>query len=62
MPVAPSRMPEVHASGEIRLPATLPGGGYAVELVVFDSAWKNQRSATQWTDFTLTQPTPASKY
>ncbi len=48
--------PAIHATGEIRLPATLPPGDYTAEL----SAWdrldrKHLRRASQWVNFTLVQ-------
>jgi VWFA-related protein len=45
--------PAVHAAGEIRLPATLPPGDYAVELIAWDRLEKAQSHATQFVDFTL---------
>jgi hypothetical protein len=44
----------VHATGEIKLPATLPPGDYALELSVHDRlATKQLEGAVQWVDFTL---------
>jgi VWFA-related protein len=44
----------VHAAGEIKLPATLPPGGYALELVVNDRLEKSKpQHAEQFVDFTL---------
>jgi VWFA-related protein len=44
----------VHAAGEIKLPATLPPGDYALELSVHDRLEKKQlQGAAQWVDFTL---------
>jgi VWFA-related protein len=44
----------VHAAGEIKLPATLPPGNYALELSVSDRLEKKQsQGAAQWVDFTL---------
>jgi 5-hydroxyisourate hydrolase-like protein (transthyretin family) len=43
---------DIHAAGEIKLPATLPPGEYALELNVYDRLQKTQGVA-QWLDFTL---------
>jgi VWFA-related protein len=44
----------VHAAGEIKLPATLPPGDYALELVVNDRLEEKQsQGVAQWVDFTL---------
>jgi VWFA-related protein len=44
----------VHAAGEIKLPATLPPGDYALELSVYDRLeTKQSQGAAQWVDFTL---------
>jgi hypothetical protein len=44
----------VHATGEIKLPATLPPGDYALELIVNDRLEQSKsRSAEQFVDFTL---------
>jgi hypothetical protein len=44
----------VHAAGEIKLPATLPPGGYVLELSVHDRLETKQSDGTaQWVDFTL---------
>ena len=45
----------VHAAGEIKPPATLPPGDYALELVVNDRLEKSKpQPAEQFVDFTLT--------
>jgi hypothetical protein len=45
---------EVHAAGEIKLPATLAPGDYALELNVYDRLQKTRpQGAAQWVDFTL---------
>jgi hypothetical protein len=51
----PDGMPAaVHAAGEIRLPATLPPGDYAVELIAWDRLEQTQSGhAMQFVDFTL---------
>jgi hypothetical protein len=51
----------IHATGEIKLPATLPPGDYAAELNIYDrlESPKLQR-ATQRVDFTLAIPHPAN--
>ncbi len=44
----------IHAAGEIKLPATLPPGDYALELVVNDRLGKSKpQPAEQFVDFTL---------
>ena len=44
----------VYTAGQIKLPATLPPGYYALELSVHDRLEKKQlQSAAQWVDFTL---------
>jgi hypothetical protein len=43
----------IPAAGVVKLPATLPPGGYALELSVYDELEKKPESATQWVDFTL---------
>lgn len=43
----------VHASGVVKLPATLPPGDYALELSVYDELRKKTESGAQWVDFTL---------
>ena len=44
----------IHAAGEIKLPATLPPGGYALELKVHDRLEaKHSDGVAQWVDFTL---------
>jgi 5-hydroxyisourate hydrolase-like protein (transthyretin family) len=44
----------VHAAGEIKLPATLPPGDYALELNVYDRLEKSKpQPAEQFVDFTL---------
>jgi VWFA-related protein len=43
----------VHASGVIKLPATMPPGDYALELTVYDEWGKKTESRAQWVDFTL---------
>ena len=44
----------IHATGQIKLPATLPTGDYALELSVYDRLEKTaQQRAAQWVDFTL---------
>jgi hypothetical protein len=44
----------VHAAGEIKLPATLPPGDYALELSVDDRLeTKQPAGAARWVDFTL---------
>jgi hypothetical protein len=44
----------VHATGEIKLPATLPPGDYAFELTVFDRLGETRlQGVTQWADFAL---------
>jgi hypothetical protein len=44
----------VHAAGEIKLPATLPPGDYALELVVNDRLEKSKpQHAEQFVDFSL---------
>lgn len=44
----------VHAAGEIKLPATMPSGDYALELVVNDRLEKSKlQPAEQFVDFTL---------
>jgi hypothetical protein len=44
----------VHAAGEIKLPATLPPGDYALELSVYDRLEKKpSQGVAQWVDFTL---------
>jgi hypothetical protein len=44
----------VHATGEIKLPATLPPGDYALELIVNERLEQSKsRSAEQFVDFTL---------
>jgi len=43
-----------HAAGEIKLPAMLPPGDYALELIVYDRLEKKQsEGVAQWVDFTL---------
>jgi VWFA-related protein len=44
----------IRAAGEIKLPATLPRGDYALELNVHDRLQKKQsQGVAQWVDFTL---------
>ena len=43
----------VRATGQIKLPATLPAGDYALELTVTDELERKQQSASRWVDFTL---------
>ncbi|HZL57974.1 MAG TPA: VWA domain-containing protein [Bryobacteraceae bacterium] len=45
---------DIHAAGEIRLPATLPPGDYIAELTVYDRVENRKlQQAAQWVDFTL---------
>ncbi|HXB70771.1 MAG TPA: VWA domain-containing protein [Candidatus Acidoferrales bacterium] len=55
LPIADGTSTEgVHATGEIKLPATLPTGDYALELTAYDRLEKKQlQAAAQWVDFTL---------
>jgi hypothetical protein len=54
LPVASGNSAPAHADGEIKLPATLPPGGYAVELIVYDRLEKKpSQGVAQWVDFTL---------
>ena len=49
----------IHAAGEIRLPATLPPGDYAVELSAYDRLGRQPSPhAVQWSDFTLVDTEP----
>jgi VWFA-related protein len=44
----------VHAAGEIKLPATLPPGDYALELIAYDRLEKSKpQHAEQFVDFSL---------
>jgi hypothetical protein len=44
----------VHAAGEIKLPATLPPGDYALQLSVYDRLEKSKpQPAEQFVDFSL---------
>ncbi len=56
IPVPAQQPPEIHAAGEIRLPAAMAPGNYTVQLVVYDPQ-QSAAAAEQWTDFTLVNPT-----
>jgi VWFA-related protein len=44
----------IHAAGEVKLPATLPPGDYALELIVYDRLEKSKpQPAEQFVDFSL---------
>ena len=50
----PVQLATAHAAGEIKLPATLPPGDYALELIVHDRLEKKEsQGVAQWVDFTL---------
>jgi VWFA-related protein len=54
VPVTASETP-VRATGQIRLPAFLPPGDYALELIAHDRAAGPRQSAAQWVDFRLAE-------
>jgi hypothetical protein len=56
IPVPAQEPPGIHAAGEIRLPAAMAPGNYAVQLLVYDPEQKRVQPAEQWTDFTLVDP------
>jgi len=45
--------PPVRANGQVKLPAFLPPGDYALELIAWDRGAGPKQQATQWVDFRL---------
>jgi len=59
IPVPAQQPPDMHAAGEIRIPAAMAPGSYALEILVYDPHQKRAQPAEEWTDFRLVDPAAA---